>query len=294
MTQRSRISLRDGRVLDIAVAGPEHATPLLFHHGTPGSLILFQPFIEAAEARGLRYLSYSRPGYGDSTRQPGRTIAHCALDTAQVIDHIGVDRFFTIGWSGGGPHALACSALIPQRVIAASTIAGVAPWGSQDLDWLAGMSKENIEEFGAVLAGSDELQSFLERVGPKFAQVTGDQVIAALGELVGDEDKAALTGELGAFIAANFREALRNGHWGWFDDDVAFVRDWGFDLARIDVPVTVWQGAKDRMVPSAHGRWLAQHVPEARPRLLPEHGHLSLAVDSFNRILDDMLQSAKR
>jgi pimeloyl-ACP methyl ester carboxylesterase len=218
----------------------------------------------------------------------------CSTDTARIIDQFGVDRFFVIGWSGGGPHALACSALMPQRVIAVSMIAGIAPWGSPNLDWLAQMGKENIEEFKAALTGPDELRSFLERAGPEFAQVTGGQIIAVLGDLVGDVDKAALTGELGLFLADNTREALRNGFWGWFDDDMAFVRDWGFDLTRIDIPVTVWHGAKDRMAPFAHGRWLAEHLPGARARLLPENGHLSLAVGSFGRILDDLIASGKR
>jgi len=291
--QRSRISLRAGGVLDVAVAGPEDGIPLVFHHGTPNSLILFEPFIEATVKRGLRYLSYSRPGYGNSTRKPGRKVADCSRDTVEIIDQLGVDRFFVIGWSGGGPHALACAALLPQRVIAASTIASIAPWGSQNLNWLAGMGKENIEEFNAALAGPDELRLFLERVGPEFAQVTGEQIIAAFGDLVGDVDKAALTGEFGAFLAHNVREALHNGFWGWFDDDIAFISDWGFDLTLINVPVTVWQGAKDQMVPFAHGQWLAEHLPAVQARLLPEHGHLSLAVGSFSKILDDLIASAK-
>lgn len=292
--QRVRISLTGGRVLDVAVAGPEDGIPLVFHHGTPGALILFEPFVEATVKRGLRYLSYSRPGYGNSTRQTGRKVADCSRDTVEIIDQFGVDRFFVIGWSGGGPHALACAALLPQRVIAASTIAAIAPWGSQNLNWLAGMGKENIEEFNAALAGPDELRLFLEQVGPGFARVTGDQIIAAFGDLVEDVDKAALTGELGGFLADNVREALRSGFWGWFDDDIAFISDWGFNLARINVPVTVWHGAKDRMAPFAHGQWLAEHLPAAQSRLLPEHGHLSLAVGSFSNILDDLIASGKR
>jgi pimeloyl-ACP methyl ester carboxylesterase len=292
--QPSRISLETGGVLDFAAFGPKDGTPVVFHHGTPGSLILFEPFLEAAAERGLRYVSYSRPGYGNSRRQPGRTVADCAKDTASILDRLGADRFYVIGWSGGGPHALGCAALLPQRVVAASTIAAVAPWGSQNLDWLAGMGKENIEEFRAALAGPDELRSYLEREGLGFARVTGDQIIEAFGDLVDDVDKSALSSQLGAFLADNIHEALRNGFWGWFDDDIAFINDWGFDLSRIKVPVTVWQGAKDRMVPFAHGRWLAEHLPGARAHLLPEHGHLSLAVGSFAEILDDLIASGKR
>lgn len=291
--ERCRISLRTGCVLDVAVAGPEDGTALVFHHGSPGSLILFEPFIEAAVTRGLRYVSYSRPGYGNSTRQPGRIVADCSTDTANILDQLGADRFFVIGWSGGGPHALACAALLPQRVIAASTIASPAPYGAQNLDWLAGQGKKAIDKFQAALADSDKLQSLLERERPVFAQITGDQIIAALGDLP-DVDKAVLSGRLGVFLADNIREAYRNGIWGLFDDNIAFVHDWGFNLSQIKASVAVWQGAKDRTVPFSHGRWLADSVPDAQAHLLAEHGHLSLAVGSFDRILDNLIASGKR
>jgi len=275
------------------VVGPKDGTPLVFHHGSPGARMLFEPFVEAAVARGLRYVSYSRPGYGNSTRQPGRIVADCSTNTANLLDQLGADHFFTIGWSGGGPHALACAAILPQRVIAASTIASPAPYGAQNLDWLAGQGAETIEKIQAVLTDPGRLQSLLEREEPKFAHVTGDQIIAALGDLP-EVDKAVLSGRLGAFLADNLREAYQNGFWGLFDDNIAFSRDWGFDLGRIKVPVTVWQGAKDRMVPFAHGRWLADNVRDVRAHLLPEHGHLSLAVSSFDKILDDLIANGKR
>jgi len=291
--KRFQISTPDGRVLDVATAGPENGVPLLFHHGTPGSVILFEPFVEAAVARGLRYVTYSRPGYGRSTRQSDRTVASCVTDTKQILTDLGINRFFVMGWSGGAPHALACAAFMPKRVISASTVAGIAPWGSPGLNWLDGMGKENITEFNAALAGPDQLRLFLERAGPMFANVTGDRIIAALGDLVDEVDKTALTGQLGSFLAENIREALLNGFWGWYDDDIAFTRDWGFNLTQIAVPVTVWHGAKDRMAPFAHGRWLAEHVPGAQSRLVLEHGHLSLVVGSFSTILDDMLQGGR-
>ena len=286
-----RLSLDDGRALDVAVAGASGDTPFVFHHGTPGSAIVFEPFLREVLARGLRYVAYSRPGYGDSTRRAGRTVADCAGDTLAVVEQLGHDRFYTVGWSGGAPHAIACATLMPERVLAAASIAGPAPTGAEGLDWLGGMGEENVEEFGAAIAGPDELRSYLEKVGPDFGAVTGEEIVAALGDLVGEVDKAALTGELGAFLAGNIREGLRNGIWGWFDDDLAFVRDWGFVLRALAVPVTVWQGAQDRMVPFSHGEWLVGHAP-VRARLLPEHGHLSLAVASFPTILDDLVASA--
>ncbi|MGH2528855.1 MAG: alpha/beta fold hydrolase [Actinomycetota bacterium] len=291
--KRFQVTAPDGRSLDAAVAGPEDGTPLVFHHGTPGAVILFEPFIEDAATRAFRFITYSRPGYGGSTRHPGRSVADCATDVSALVDHLGAPRFCTIGWSGGGPHALACAALLPDRVIAAATIAGVAPYPAEGLDWMAGMGEENVEEFGAALAGPEALGSYLEREAKALADLRGDDIIEALGDLVSDVDKAALTGALGEFLAGNFHEALGEGMWGWFDDDLAFVRNWEFSLSSIRVPATIWQGAHDRMVPFAHGKWLAASVPSVRPRLEPDHGHLSLAVGSFGRILDVLITNGR-
>jgi pimeloyl-ACP methyl ester carboxylesterase len=95
-------------------------------------------------------------------------------------------------------------------------------------------------------------------------------------------------------VAASFRQAVANGIWGWFDDDVAFTRPWRFDLAGIEVPVAIWQGGQDRMVPFAHGQWLAAHLPSAQARLLPEEGHLSIAVDKFGQMVGELVASGPK
>jgi len=288
------LPLADGRFLEVEVSGPDGAIPLVVHHGTPGERSQYPPFAEAAAARGLRYVSYSRPGYGGSSRQPGRAVADCVADTAAVLARLGADRCYTVGASGGGPHALACAALLADRVLACATVAGVGPFGAEGLDFLEGMGRENREEFGAALAGPAELQAYLEQEAQGFAGVTGEQVAAALGDLVSAVDVAALTGDFASYVAASFRQALANGIWGWFDDDLAFTRAWGFDLDRISVPVVVWQGGQDRMVPFAHGRWLAAHLSAARAKLLPEEGHLSIAVDKFGEVIGELVTSAPK
>jgi pimeloyl-ACP methyl ester carboxylesterase len=283
------VGLADGRSLEVSVSGPQQATPLMFHHGTPSERTQYRPFAEAAAARGLRLVYYSRPGYGGSSRHPGRAIADCAADTLAVVEQLGAGRFYTAGWSGGGPHALACAALLPDRVLACATIAGVGPFGAAGLDFLEGMGRDNHEEFGAALAGLSKLQDYLEHQAQVLAGVTGEHVAAALGDLVSPVDVGVITGDFAAYLATTFRQAVSHGIWGWFDDDLAFTRPWGFDLDDVGVPVVVWQGGQDRMVPFAHGQWLATHVPDARPRLLTEEGHLSIAVASFGKIVDDLL-----
>jgi pimeloyl-ACP methyl ester carboxylesterase len=281
--------LADGRVLEVFIGGAEDGIPIIFHSGTPSSGHPYQPFLELAAERGVRLVTYSRAGYAGSMRDPGRSVGDIAGDIAAVLDNLGASRCYTMGWSGGGPHALACAALIPERVIAATSIAGVAPYPAEGLDWMAGMGAENQAEFGAGLESPEALQRFLEHEGSWVATVTADEVAAGFGDLVSDTDKSAITGDFAEWLAVGFRESARNGIWGWFDDDLAFLKPWGFEVQAIDRPVAIWQGAQDRMVPFAHGQWLAQHVGSATARLLPEHGHLSLAVASMGRILDELL-----
>jgi pimeloyl-ACP methyl ester carboxylesterase len=282
----------DGRSIDTYIDGPEGAVPLLFHNGTPSSGQLYSPFVEAASERGLSKVSFSRAGYGSSTRDPGRSVADVVPDVAAVLDRLGVRRFYTLGWSGGGPHALACAALLPERVIGAASVGGLAPYGAEGLDWMAGMAPENVAAFSAAVAGDDALRPVAERVAPSFSSVTSDEVAASLGTLASDVDRSAIEGEAAAWLASVFRESVRNGIWGWYDDELALVRPWGIDLADITVPVAIWQGAQDRMTPLAHGEWLAQHIPGVHPHLLSDHGHLSLGVESFGLILDDLITIA--
>ena len=284
-----QLRLPDGRSLDVFLDGPESGTPLVYHYGTPAAGLPFGPFVQTLAERGLRYVSFSRPGYGSSTRSPARTVADVVGDTVAVLDSIGAERCYVLGWSGGGPHALASAALLPERVIATATIGGIAPYPAEGLDWTANMGAENIEEFGAALAGADELIPFMERAAPALRVVTPEQVADAFGDLIDDVDRGSLTGPFAVWMADALHEALRIGYWGWFDDDMAFVRPWGFELHAIQTPVFLWQGGHDRMVPFAHGEWLADHIPGARSRLFAEHGHLTLAVDSFSRIVDELL-----
>jgi pimeloyl-ACP methyl ester carboxylesterase len=292
-TERRLITLPDGRTADVLIAGPADGLPLVLHEGTPVGLVLYPPIVRDAEVRGLRVILAARPGYERSTPRPGRRVADVAADTAAVLDALGAEAFVTVGWSGGGPHALACAAELPGRCLAAASIAGVAPYRAPGLDWLAGMGPENVKEFGAALAGEAALAFFLGREAATMSGVTGAGVADALGGLVIAADRAVLTGEFADHLASALRAAVGSGIAGWRDDDLAFVGDWGFQPgAPGSAPVAIWQGDQDRMVPFAHGQWLAANIPGARAHLLPGEGHLSMTVSGFGRILDDLLELA--
>ncbi len=279
--------------LEVWAAGPPEGVSLIYHHGTPGAGLLFDGTVRAAAARGIRMISYARPGYGASARHAGRRVLDAAGDVSAVLDALGVRRAYTGGVSGGGPHALATAALLPQRVICAVTIGGVAPWRAEGLDFLAGMAPENHDEFAAALAGEEVLRLFLEAGQMALTGASGAQLAAAMGELMSEPDRRAMTGEYAEFLAGQIHAALGNGVDGWLDDDLAFTADWGFALDRITVPVGVFQGLEDRFVPPGHAQWLAAHVPGAVLVPLEGEGHLSVEARRWEDVLDWLLSSGR-
>jgi pimeloyl-ACP methyl ester carboxylesterase len=286
------VTTADSRALEVLVEGPSDGFPLVYHSGTPLGAVSFPRLTQAAAATGLRTVTFSRPGYGTSTPQPGRTVGDVAADVVAILAALSLERFVTLGWSGGGPHALACAALLPEACRGAATLAGVGPYGHPGVaDWLDGMGADNLEEFGAAVEGEAALTDYLTSQCTGLAHVTGDQIADALGDLVPDVDRRALTGDLADYVAESCRRAVLQGVAGWRDDDLAFVRPWGFTLDTITVPVSVWQGRLDKMVPFAHGQWLAANVAGARAHLYDDEGHVSLAAQ-LDRIVADLADMA--
>lgn len=269
-------SLASGRVVEFVDNGVESDRAIFFHHGTPGSSLAWQPWLSHFADSGIRVFAPSRAGYGQSQRQAGRRVVDIADDVAQMCDAHSIARFVSIGWSGGGPHAL--STTLDPRSQGAVTLAGVGQFGQPDLDFLAGMGPENIEEFGVALQGESALRAWMATNAGAMQEVTGADIRAAFGGLIGEADKAVLAGSIAEEMAAAMRWGLAEGFAGWIDDDLAFLQDWGFDLGGISVPVVIWQGDDDFMVPLAHSRWLAAAIPGSELRFSPGAGHISLTV----------------
>ena len=257
-----------GRALRVLEVGDPGGPMVLVHHGTPGSGRIHAPWAEDAARRGLRLVAYDRPGYGESARESGRTVASAAADAEAIADALGAERFATWGSSGGGPHALACAALLSDRVAAAATLASVAP-RTEGLDFLAGMGEDNVREFEAAFAGEAALRAQLD--GLK----SGEDVME-LESIFSAVDVAAMAGPVGAFLLEAIEAGTAPGLDGWIDDDLAFVAPWGFDPSDIKVPVQIWQGRQDRMVPYAHGEWLARRLLRVDVRMSPDEGHVTL------------------
>ncbi len=249
---------------------------LIYHAGTPGAGPTDECILENAAKNNLRVVQLVRPGYGNSTRVKNRNVAQIADIANELADHIGHDKYVALGWSGGGPHVLANVAHKSNRCVAGVCIAGVGPFDAEGLDFLADMGQDNIDEFGAALESEAALQKYMDAAHTSMKDVQGSEIIDSMASLLPQADRDILTGVYADHMAEIFRWAIANGTDGWFDDDIAFIKPWGFDLSEIKHPVSIWQGMQDLMVPTAHGKWLAAHVPNSTAHLLEEHGHLSI------------------
>ncbi|GAA3827035.1 alpha/beta hydrolase [Nocardioides panacisoli] len=285
---RIALDLPDGRVLDVQVSGPADGVPFVWHHGTPGCSHQEATHQRVLHGHGLRLVTYTRAGAAGSTRKPGRAVADIAADVAAIADHLGAAKILTGGGSGGGPHALATAAGLPDRVLAALAVCCVMPYVGQEADFLDGMGADNVEEFTLALQGEEALRPFCERERPGIIDADAAGIIQTLDSLLPDVDRAVLTGEIGEDIIRNVQGGVEVLD-GWIDDDLAFTKDWGFDLDRVAVPTYLWQGAEDLMVPFHHGEWLAAHVPAVVPHLVEGEGHLSILVGAFDRMVEELL-----
>ena len=272
-----RVDAPGGRTLAVYEDGDPSGTAVIVHHGTPDSGLLARIWVALAKEQGIRLIGYDRPGYGGSSRHAGRNVADCADDVEAIADALGLERFATWGISGGGPHALACAALCGDRLAAVASLAAVAPYDADGLDWLAGMGESNIAEFGALLEGEPALRAFIEHEAGEMRGADPAGLVAVFETLLGPADRAVLNEEFANELLQSIAHGLTEGVDGWLDDDFAFFRPWGFDVSAIDRPVLLLHGTDDRFVPMAHGRWLAERIPGVEARLTgAEDGHLTL------------------
>ena len=272
------VPLPNGRVLRAGEDGDPRGLPVFVLHGTPGSRMLYPPHVTDADSKGLRLVSFDRAGYGGSSPQSDRTIAHEAEDVAAIADDLGVERFAVWGFSGGGAPSLACAARLPDRVVAVASLAGLAPYTAEGLDWFAGMGELNAEDFRLLLSDRPHWEEKVRRDGHDLRQATPAQLTELFSTILSEVDRAVMTSGLARFLVQQARDGLRQRMEGLRDDGISQVAPWGFELSSIRAPVQIWHGAHDRSVPFAHGRWLAHHVPRAEAHLEPEEGHLSLWV----------------
>jgi pimeloyl-ACP methyl ester carboxylesterase len=279
-----RIKTPDGRTLAVQEGGDPDGKPVLAHNGTPNSRQLYAPHVIDAAARGIRLISYDRPGYGESSPQPGRTIASAADDVRAICSALGISRIAAWGVSGGGPHVLACAALLPDLVAAAASLASLAPYPAAGLDWFAGMGQENVDDFKLAIADPAASRAKAEQDRAGMLSASAEDLHTQFATLLSPTDAAVLTGAVAEYLALCVRDGLAPGVEGWVEDGLAMAGPWGFSVADITVPVLVMHGREDQFVPFGHGQWLAAHIPGAQARLLDHDGHLTLTESRIGEV----------
>jgi pimeloyl-ACP methyl ester carboxylesterase len=280
------VHVDDGRSVAYAEWGDPGGVPVIALHGTPGGRLGRPPDEEKIRELGIRLITYDRAGYGWSDRHRGRRVVDCVGDVAAIADELGIDRFATMGGSGGGPHVLAVAARLGDRVIRAHCVVGLAPYGVDDLDFLDGMDPENVKEFGWALDGEERLIAEVPREAAELqARVQQDPAKILEGFDLPEADLAVLADpRIQAVMRESPADMFANGAWGWIDDDLAFTWPWGFDLGEITVPVEVRFGSDDVLVPAAHGHWLAAHVPGATVNVTTGAGHMTSPDESIEQL----------
>jgi pimeloyl-ACP methyl ester carboxylesterase len=267
------LGLRDGRRLhayDTSAGGPDDRLAVIWHHGTPNIGLPPEPLFPAAERLGIRWLSYDRPGYGGSDPHPGRSVGSAAADVASMADALSIGQFAVMGHSGGAPHALGCAALLPERVVGVVSVAGLAPFGAEGLDWFAGMADSGAASLRAASEGRTAKERY-EASAPE-----GDPGFIPA-------DRAALEGDW-SWFGKVVAPALEAGPGGLIDDDLAYVAPWGFDPAQIVAHALYLHGERDRIAPSAHSQWLARRCASADLRLMPDDGHISVLTSASSAL----------
>ncbi len=288
--QTKRVVAVDGRRLRVEVAGDGRRV-VVVQVGSPNAGVLNDRWVRDAAARGLTLISYDRPGYGGSSSQPRRTVADCVADVRAIGHAVGFERCAVWGFSGGGPHALACGALLDDLVAAVATIGSPAPFDAPGLDYFAGMSDASRQDTELFDADRVEWERQGERQRDALLALSADQLGEQWSARAAPSDGAVLRSEFGAWLHRSVQAALAPGVDGWIGDDVAiFHSPWGFDPASISTPAKVWHSRDDRFVPFGHGRWLVDTIPDAQADLRDHDGHLTVVAQRINHVHEWLAQ----
>jgi len=280
----------DGRALKVECCGAPSGMPVFLMHGTPGSRSGPKPRASVLYRLGIRLISYDRPGYGGSDPLPGRSVADAAADVEVIANFLGINRFGVAGRSGGGPHALACAALLGQRVQCAAVLVGLAPWDAEDLNWFSGMTRLNVEEYDT--AGTDPAAT-RARLAERAELVRKDpESLLRLLQLTGPDLRIVNDVVIRRQLTCTYAEAVRTCGDGWIDDVLALRSQWRFDLSKIKVPVILWHGKDDVFSPVEHSYWLADRIHGAEISVQPGAAHFG-AVEVLPRVLAWMKDNAR-
>ena len=288
----SSLKLSDGRSIEYSDNGVSSKSALILHHGTPNSMTVWSTWLAAAAEKGTRAIAFTRPGYAGSDRKVNRTVIDANDDLEEILNQVEVDNFVSIGWSGGGPYALASGLL--KKCSGVQLIASVSPYDAEDFDWFQDSTPESIEETKISAKSLQDCISFKEGYYAELRDLNVEQL------LVEYEKRASFKlfeNEYRVFandLSASFQAALKDGVLGYAEDEYAFLRNWGFECKEVQVAVGIWQGLDDKSVPPHMARWLNANILNPTLELKEGQHHSSIMVENCSEILDAAIKSLRQ
>lgn len=287
------VTVSGGRRVTFDWWGDGDSFPVFLLHGTPGSHRGPRPRTSVLYRLGVQLICYDRPGYGGSDRHKGRSVAAAAEDVSAIADALKLDEFGVVGRSGGGPHALACAALLGQRATTTAVLVSLAPSDAYGLSWRGGMTDSNVAEYDLADTGLEAVEADLTERAEQIRDDPESLLKFLNGELTAPDMRVVSDVPLRRQLHDTYKEAVRCGAYGWIDDVLAFRRPWEFDLGKIENPVLLWHGDEDVFSPLSHTHWLSENIPGAEVVIQPGAAHFD-AVRILPKILARMRPNGGR
>ena len=278
------LKLPDGRCIEYIDNGVSSKSALILHHGTPTSMTVWGTWLAAAAELGIRAIAFTRPGYASSDRKVGRSIIDANEDLVEILNQLAVENFVSVGWSGGGPYALASGLL--NKCSGVQLIASVSPYDAEDFDWFQDQTPGMVEEAKISARSLEDSINFKENYYKEFRDMTAEQFLTEYAKRSSFESFETTYREFSKDLSFSMHEALRDGVIGYAEDEYAFLRNWGFETKEIQVPVLIWQGLDDLSVSPRMARWLNANIYNPTLKLLEGQHHSSIMVEKRAEILN--------
>jgi pimeloyl-ACP methyl ester carboxylesterase len=278
------LKLSDGRVLEYIDNGVLSKSALILHHGTPTSMTVWNTWLAAAAEKGIRAIAFTRPGYAGSDRKVDHRIIDSNDDLNEILNQLEVEKFVSVGWSGGGPYALASGLL--NRCTGVQLIASVSPYDAEDFDWFQDQTAEMIEETKVSAKSLEDCLAFKEGYYTDLRDMTAEQLLVEYEKRSSFKTFETAYREFSKDLCFSMHDALRDGALGYAEDEFAFLRNWGFETKEVTVPVVIWQGLDDQSVSPHMAKWLNANIQNPTLELLEGQHHGSIMVENREEILN--------
>jgi pimeloyl-ACP methyl ester carboxylesterase len=255
-------------------------------------MVSWGTWLAAAAEKGIRAVAFTRPGYAGSDRKVDRTVIDANDDLEEILKQLEIDNFVSVGWSGGGPYALASGLL--KRCSGVQLIASVSPYDAEDFDWFQDSTPESIEETKISAKSLQDCITFKEGYYKELRDLSTEQLLL---EYEKRSSFKLFEHEYRVFaedLNASFQDALKDGVLGYAEDEYAFLRNWGFECKDVHVPVGIWQGLDDKSVPPHMARWLNANILSPTFELIEGQHHSSIMVEKRTEILDAAIKSLRQ